>query len=212
MHLSWVPRVEPSPRQAPHPSSRLRAGDRVQVGEVMARLGLAGSAEAEWALCPATRGCHLLRGFSFLELVPLQVGSASTGDLTAPQPGGGRGETMGPVPRERARPAVGNAICLRPGPLWQAGSGHRGRRGPRCQALAGLCGGQASRVPGNRSHLDTLRACGALWGLSRLHLEAGGGERSVGAGTPLAVGSGSAGDTFCGGHRCSGRSRQESGR
>lgn len=65
-----------------------------------------------------------------------------------------------------AEPAAVKQSARALGPRGLAGR-ERGCRGHRCQALAGLEGGWASRVPGNRSRLDTR---GVSWSIFRARL------------------------------------------
>lgn len=65
-----------------------------------------------------------------------------------------------------AEPAAVKQSARALGPRGLAGR-ERGCRGHRCQALAGLEGGWASRVPGNQSRLDTR---GVSWSIFRARL------------------------------------------
>lgn len=111
--------------------------------------------EGEWALCPATLGCHLPLGFGFLDWCGCRwilqgPVTSQLGAPVSPEPGGGRGAGdneafswgAGASPNRGKQ----SACALRP--LRLAG-GKRGHWGQRCQALAELSGGWASQVPGN---------------------------------------------------------------
>lgn len=177
LHVGWN-----WPREGPG------AGGGVQVG-------WPSGAEAEWALCHAACGCHLLPGFGFLELVPLQVDFVRPGDLTArslgvSEPDGGWvGGNNEAFPQEsRAEPAVGRQSACTLGLTGLLAV--RGAARGSCARLS-----QGSREAGPASCWVTQAAwtcvgfCGPFLGHSSvcltLRLVAGGRwvERSVSVGT-----------------------------